>query len=59
MEKNEFKKTIKVYKSHKLTDNYISINYAVLLGDNAISTERKIRIQNTGGALTSLYNYFN
>ena len=57
MTKQEFSKTVKIYKSHKLTNGFISITYATLLGQNAISTEKTVNIEDKGGALTSLYSY--
>ena len=57
MTKQEFSKTVRIYKSHKLANGFISIIYATLLGQNAISTERTIKVEDNGGALTSLYNY--
>ena len=51
----EFSKTVKIYKSHKLKNGFISITYATILGCDTISTERTIEIENKGGALQSLY----
>ncbi len=59
MTKKEFSKTLKIYKSHKLSNGFISITYATLLGQNAISAERTIKIEDKGGALTSLYLQYN
>lgn len=55
MTKSEFSKTVKIYKSHKLKDGYISITYAHLLSPSTVSTERTVEIEDRGGALTSLY----
>lgn len=59
MTKQEFSKTLRIYKSHRLANGLISITYATLLGQNAISTEKTIQIENKGGALTSLYLQYN
>lgn len=53
----EFKKYVKIYKSHKLKNGFISITYAITLGCDVVSTERTIEIENKGGALHSLYAY--
>jgi len=55
MTKQEFKQTVKIYKSHKLKNNFISITYATILNNNTVSTETTIEIENNGGALNSLY----
>ena len=55
---NEFKKDVVFYKSHKLKNGFISITYAVILGTNTVSTEKTVEIENNGGALHSLYNYY-
>ena len=52
----EFQKTVKIFKSHKLANNRISITYAYILGDS-ISSQNTIGIEKTGGALKSLYGY--
>ena len=57
MTKQEFLKTVKIYKSHKLVNGFISITYASVLGPSTVSTERTISIEDKGGALRSLYNY--
>jgi len=57
MKKQEFSKTVRIYKSHKLANGFISITYATLLAGNSISTENTVKIENKGGALTSLFNY--
>lgn len=56
MTKTEFGKTVKIYKSHKLANGFISVTYAYILGDNAVSTERTVEIEDKGGALASLYS---
>ena len=56
MTTKEFSKTVKIYKSHKLAKNMISITYAYILGGN-YSAEHTIKIENMGGALTSLHRY--
>ena len=55
MTKKEFSKTVKIYSSHKLRNGFISVTYANILGNNAISTQRTVEIEDRGGALTSLY----
>lgn len=55
MTKSEFAKTVRVYKSHKLANGFISITYAHVLAPHTVSTERKVEIEDMGGALTSLY----
>ncbi|KAF5029303.1 hypothetical protein DSECCO2_650000 [anaerobic digester metagenome] len=55
--KKEFSKTVKIYKSHKLKNGFVSVTYASVLGNNAVSTERTIVIEDKGGALTSLYHF--
>jgi len=57
MNKKEFSKTVKIYKSHKLADGFISITYASVLGPNTVSIESTIKIEDKGGPLTSLYKY--
>ena len=50
MTKQEFSKTVKIYK-------FISITYANILSPTTVSTEIKVELEDKGGALTSLYNY--
>ena len=57
MEKSEFKNTVEIYKSHNLKNNFISITYASVLGNNTVSEESTIEAYNNGGALNSLYIY--
>ena len=57
MTKQQFSKTVKIYKSHKLANRFISITYANVLSDTTVSTEIKVEIEDKGGALSSLYNY--
>ena len=59
MTKQEFSKTLRIYKSHKLVNGYISITYATFLGQNTISAEKTIKIEDKGGVLTSLYLQYN
>lgn len=54
----DFKNTVKIYKSHKLKNGFISITYGVKLGSNACTNEKTIEIENKGGALHSLYAYY-
>ena len=56
MTKQEFSKTVKIYKSHKLGNDLISVTYAYILSNNAISTQHTEAVEDKGGALTSLYN---
>lgn len=55
MTKEEFAKTVVIYKSHKLKNGFISVTYAYVLGHNTVSDERKVEIEDMGGALTSLF----
>ena len=55
MTKEEFAKTVVIYKSHKLKNGFISVTYAYVLGNNTVSTQRTVEIENMGGALTSLF----
>ena len=55
MLKQEFKKTVKIYKSHKLANNFISVTFAYVKGKNSVSVERTEVLEDKGGALTSLY----
>ena len=57
MTKKEFAKTVKIYKSHNLANGFISVTYAYILGDNTVSAQHTVSIENKGGALTSLYNH--
>ena len=55
MTKSEFAKTVRIYKSHKLKNGFISITYAHVLGNNTVSTEHTQEVEDKGGALTSLF----
>lgn len=55
MNRHNFYKTVKIYKSHKLANGFISITYASILGNNTVSEEITVRIEKDGGALNSLY----
>lgn len=55
MKISDFQKTIKIYSSKKLEDGWVSINYAYILGPNAVSTEHTVEIEDRGTALESLY----
>lgn len=57
MTKAEFSKTVKIYKSHKLANGFISVTYANVLNEGTVSTERTVEIEDKGGALTSLYHH--
>jgi len=57
MKKSEFKTKVKIYKSHNLKNNFISITYAYILSENTVSTETTIKAYKNGGALNSLYIY--
>ena len=56
MTKKEFSKTVQIYSSHKLANGFISVTYAYRLGNNTVSTEHTVEIEDIGGALTSLYH---
>ena len=49
-----FRKNYVIYKSHNLKNDFISITYAIRFA-NSVSTERKVEIENHGGALHSLF----
>lgn len=53
--KKEFAKTVIIDRSHKLRNGFISVTYAYILGNNAVSTQYTVEIEDKGGALTSLY----
>jgi hypothetical protein len=53
----EFKKTIKIYKSHKLANNFISITYAFVLSKNCVSAPQTSRIEKIGTPTESLAYY--
>ena len=55
MSKSEFAKTVKIYSSHSLKNNFISITFAYVLDNNTISEQTTIEIEDMGGALTSLF----
>ena len=57
MTKKEFAKTVKIFKSHKLKNGFISVTYAYVLNDTTVSTQYTVGIEDKGGALTSLYNH--
>ena len=57
MEKSEFKKTVKIYKIHNLKNNFISITYAYILGNNTVSEKTTIEAYKNGSALNSLHIY--
>lgn len=54
----EFKKDVKIYKSHKLKNGFISVTYAYVYNSTTCSTEETVEIENKGGALHSLYAYY-
>ena len=55
MKKQEFRKTVRIYKSHSLKNGLISITYCDILGPNTISVEKTVIAEKQGGALNSLY----
>lgn len=57
MTKQEFSKTVEIYRSHKLKNNFISVSFAYILDETCKSVSQTVQIENTGGALTSLYNF--
>ena len=57
MTKKDFSKSVKIYKSHRLANGFISITFAYVYNSTSVSTQQTVAIENTGGALTSLYNY--
>ena len=50
----DYKKTVKIYRSHKLANGFISVNYAHILGNNCISTPSTIKIEKIGTLYESL-----
>lgn len=60
----EFKKTVKIYKSHNLKNDFISVTYTDLIYDksrcylSACTVEKTVQIPKFGGALNSLYEYY-
>lgn len=64
MNKREFSKNVRIYKSHKLKNGYISITFAWILQRNpvgivtTVSTQSTVELENQGGALTTLWNYY-
>lgn len=55
---NAFRKDIKILKSHKLKNGFISITYVITFGTNTCSDEKTIEVEKKGGALHSLYEYY-
>ena len=55
MEKSEFAKGVKIYKSHLLKNGFISITYANVLSPSTVTTETTVEIEKNGGALNSLF----
>jgi hypothetical protein len=53
----DFKKRVKIYKTHKLKNDFISINYAYFLGNNCISAPSKVKIEKVGTPYNSLAYY--
>ena len=45
---------IRVYKSHKLSNNQIKVTYAVILGPSVVSTAYTRIFEDKGGAVTSI-----
>ncbi len=64
MTKQEFKKEVVIYKSHRLANKLISVTYAMVLAKNdcgnptTIGGERTEVLKDFGGALTSLYYHY-
>lgn len=58
MTKKEFSKTVRIYKSHKLANGFISVTFAYVLSETTVSDERTVQIEDAGGALTSLYVFY-
>jgi|15BtaG_2_1085339.scaffolds.fasta_scaffold09810_3 hypothetical protein len=55
MTKSEFKKGVKIYKSHPLKNGLISVTYAMRLNSTTVTTESTTIIEKNGGALNSLF----
>ena len=58
MTKKEFKKEVVIYKSHKLANGFISVTYALIIGNGMVSTEKTVKIKNKRGALASLFSHY-
>ena len=57
MTKQEFSKTVKIYRSHNRANGFISITFARILGPGAVSTQTTTVLEKNGGALNTLYNW--
>ena len=61
MKKSEFKKSVKIYKSHNLKNGFISVTYANIINRPhsikpwGVTTETTVEIEKNGGALNSLF----
>ncbi len=51
---SEFKKRVKIYKSHNLANGFISINHAYILGNSCVSGEHNLKIEKVGTPYQSL-----
>lgn len=59
MTTRQFTKTqVKIYKSHLLKNNFISVTFAYRLNPTTVSTIKKLIIQKNGGAAESLKKFF-
>jgi len=50
----DYKKTVKIYKSHPLANGFISIKYAYILGNSCVSGEHQVKIEKVGTPYESL-----
>ena len=55
---SEFKKKVKIYRSHKLKNDFISIKYAYILGNNCVTGEHHVKIEKVGTPYQSLAYHF-
>jgi hypothetical protein len=53
----DYKKTVKIYKSHNLANGFISINYAYIFRSGCVSGEHNVKIEKVGTPYQSLAFY--
>lgn len=53
----EFKKKVKIYRSHKLKNDFISIKYVYILDNNCVTGEHNVKIEKVGTPYQSLAYY--
>ena len=57
MTKKQFYKTVKIYSSHILICDRISISYSYYVDKNTLTVRKTIIVEKNGGALNSLFLY--